>query len=487
MIIRIIEQHQTLNFFGSKKWQKNSAFLQTLAQELLKNCAKIIEIIKTSINSSEFINRHKSSPKDFSRKRSLPFPTLFTFICNFLRSSIQEELDRFFQAVYKLDIPVRKATASAFCQARTKIQHTAFIEITRKSIDAFYRLFSTKKWHGFRLLAVDGSTAVLPDIPAIEKYFGVWKSRHDSKPCPMARLSQMFDVLNNITIDAFIGPKSVGERDAARNHFKHLGHNDLVLLDRGYPAFWLFQLIIHSGAQFCARLQTDLWTKVKAQLFESTKSEMLLTLEPSGSAVQKCKELGLPITPITLRFIKIPLGNGEIEILVTSLTDSNKYSYDVFKELYFKRWPVEEQYKFFKSRIEIENFTGKSVLAVKQDFYARVLMSNLAVMLSFSVKPNVTKVKAKNVRKYQINKTRAAAKMKNAGILLFFRDDVLKIINDLFRLFAQNLSIVRPNRKYPRVARNRRFAFAYKPLTYSFCQLHLAFKKVSVSRQPILW
>ena len=393
----------------------------------------------------------------------MPFPTLFIFICNFLRSSIQEELDRFFQAVYKIDIPVRKATASAFCQARVKIQHTAFIEVARNIGDAFYTLFSVKKWRGFRLLAVDGSTAVLPDIPAVEEHFGVWKSRHDSKPCPMARISQLFDVLNNIVVDAFIGPKSVGEREAAGKHFEHLGPNDLLLLDRGYPAFWLFQAILQTGAQFCARIPIDLWTTVKAQLLASTKKEMLLTLQPPQNALQKCKELGLPTAPLTLRFIKIQLPNNETEILVTSLTNCEEYSYDLFKELYFKRWPVEEQYKFFKSRIEMENFTGKSVLAIKQDFYARVLMSNLVAILSFSVEPAVKKTT--DALKYQINKTRAAAKMKNAGILLFFRDDVLKIIDDLFRLFAQNLSAVRPNRKYPRIARNRRFAFAYKALT----------------------
>ncbi len=191
---------------------------------------------------------------------------------------------------------------------------------------------------------------------------------------------------------------------------------------------------------------------------------MLLKLEPSNISSEKCKELGLSVAPITLRLIKIKLYNGEYEILVTTLTDCEKYSYDVFKELYFKRWPVEEQYKFFKSRIEIENFTGKSVLAVKQDFYARVLMSNLAAMLSFSVNPTVKSVKAECDIKYQINKTRAAAKMKNAGILLFFRHDALTILNALFLLFAQNLSAVRPNRKYPRVCRGRKFAFAYKGL-----------------------
>ncbi len=257
MVICIIEQHHnhTLHIFGRKKWQKISAFLQTLAQVLQKNCAKLIDIIKNSINSLDFIAKNKSSPKDFSRQRTLPFPTLLIFICNFLRSSIQEELDRFFQAVHNFDIPVRKVTASAFSQARMKIQHTAFIVIIRKSIDTFYSLFETKTWFGLRLLAVDGSTAVLPDVHRVEKHFGVWKSRHDSKPCTMARLSQMFDVLNDITIDAFIGPKSIGERDAACQHFKHLKSNDLFLLDRGYPAFWLFQLIIQSNAEFCVRLQ----------------------------------------------------------------------------------------------------------------------------------------------------------------------------------------------------------------------------------------
>jgi hypothetical protein len=59
----------------------------------------------------------------------------------------------------------------------------------------------------------------------------------------MARISQMFDVLNQLTLDALIGPKAFGEREMAAEHFAHLCSGDLVLLDRGYPAFWLFALI----------------------------------------------------------------------------------------------------------------------------------------------------------------------------------------------------------------------------------------------------
>jgi hypothetical protein len=48
----------------------------------------------------------------------------------------------------------------------------------------------------------------------------------------MARLSQLFDTLNKITVDAIISPKHIGERELAANHFLHLKPTDLVLMDR---------------------------------------------------------------------------------------------------------------------------------------------------------------------------------------------------------------------------------------------------------------
>ena len=49
----------------------------------------------------------------------------------------------------------------------------------------------------------------------------------------------------------------------------------------------------------------------------------------------------------------------------------------LFSDLYHSRWPVEENYKIIKSRIELENFSGKSALSVYQDFHAKVLMKNI--------------------------------------------------------------------------------------------------------------
>jgi len=87
--------------------------------------------------------------------------------------------------------------------------------------------------------------------------------------------------------------------------------------------------------------------------------------------------------------IRIDLGSEEPEVLITSLMDTATYPHALFKELYHDRWLIEESYKLFKSRIELENFTGKSVEAVKQDFYARIFMLNLTSMLAFSVQDHV--------------------------------------------------------------------------------------------------
>mgnify|MGYP002079359385 CR=1 FL=1 len=80
---------------------------------------------------------------------------------------------------------------------------------------------------------------------------------------------------------------------------------------------------------------------------------------------------------IKCRLIKVELPNGESEMLCTSLTDMEKYVYDDFVELYHYRWNEEEAFKLLKCRIEVENFSGKTATAVKQDFYAKMFLLTL--------------------------------------------------------------------------------------------------------------
>ncbi len=119
--------------------------------------------------------------------------------------------------------------------------------------------------------------------------------------------------------------------------------------------------------------------------------------------------MGLELKPLKLRLIRINLPTGEVEILITSLIDKELYPYDIFAELYHERWFVEEDYKKIKCWLEIENFTGKSVLSVYQDFHARVFSKNLTQILSFPTKPIVKRADRYRKYSYQVNFAQAIA------------------------------------------------------------------------------
>jgi len=62
------------------------------------------------------------------------------------------------------------------------------------------------------------------------------------------------------------------------------------------------------------------------------------------------------------------LDSGEIELLMTSLIEREKYTYECFKALYFKRWGIETYYDRLKNILNLENFSGLTNQAILQDF-----------------------------------------------------------------------------------------------------------------------
>jgi hypothetical protein len=198
------------------------------------------------------------------------------------------------------------------------------------------------------------------------------------------------------------------------------------------------------------------------------KKEKIISLNPSYPALKRCAELGLDDSPITLCLVRIELDSGETEILITSLLDTKRYPHSEFANLYHLRWPVEEDYKVMKRRIEIENFSGKSVLSVYQGFHAKVFSKNLTAVLSY---PLMDKIKQGSRHKQyfdQLNFTQALSRMKDSIVLLFTKIQpvVEKMIDKLHMLFLKTVEPIRPGSKFPRNKKVQRNGFypCYKPI-----------------------
>ena len=128
-------------------------------------------------------------------------------------------------------------------------------------------------------MAVDGSTIQVPKNKENQQHFGAWLTAAGPE-CPVARISQLFDPLNKITVAAIAAPKLNGERELASELFLNLRPMDLVLLDRGYPAFWLFKMIVCTGGHFCARISDNLLSQVE-KFTNAGAMDDIVTFNPS--------------------------------------------------------------------------------------------------------------------------------------------------------------------------------------------------------------
>ena len=385
------------------------------------------------------------------------------------KSSIQRELDRFYKEISQNDFNIRRVTKGAFTQARAKLNPWAFRRLNQVAVNTFYDEAEYYVWHQMRLLAVDGTRLVLPNHPSVAEEFGVHQfgPKADSSRS-LAIASLLYDPLNLLTIDSRIAPYSSSEGDLLMQHLTKINTGDMLLLDRGYPSFWLLFLLRARGIEFCVRLKEDWWLKVK-DFNQSNEKERIVTFSLPKKDRAKLKDYPhMQDTEITCRLVKVELANGEKEILCTSLTDCEKYPYSDFEQLYHYRWNEEEAYKLLKSRIEMENFSGKTAKAVKQDFHAKVFLMTLCAAYAHPIEEKViAEFKADKDRKHgqKINRTNALAMTMDILVPTFIRQKYKEGLEAFDSLVWQTREIVRPGRSNPRNKKQKKpYSMNYKRL-----------------------
>jgi hypothetical protein len=385
------------------------------------------------------------------------------------RSSIQREADRFFKELYNKDFSIREVSKGAFTKARANLNPEAFKHLNTITCRNFYRDVAYQRWHNKRLLSIDGSRIMLPNHSTIKEEFGIhgFGPNGDSIRS-LALCSVLYDPLNQLVLDSEIAPFVSNERDLLMNHLSKIQEGDILLLDRGYPCFWLLFLLTAKKIDYCVRLKDDWWLKVK-QFGDSNQSDIIVEFNLPKKDYKKLEEYPqIRETAIRCRLIKVVLANGETEILCTSLLDSKAYKQEEFKELYHHRWGEEECFKLLKSRMELERFSGKTALAVKQDFHAKVFMLSLMAAFAYPIDEKVKKEFQENEdRKYgqKINRTNALSMTRSILIDLFLKKTVNKTLKAFDVIVFKTREIIRPNRKEKRKHKPKKpYNMNYKPL-----------------------
>ena len=171
---------------------------------------------------------------------------------------------------------------------------------------------------------------------------------------------------------------------------------------------------------------------------------------------------------LPFRLVKVALEDGETEILCTSLLDTRKHATSELKELYHHRWSEEGAFKLLKSRIELEDFSGKTAKAVRQDFHAKVLMMTLCAAFAHPIENKVRaehKADKNRTHAQQINRTNALAVFSDMAIPMFLKRKFRESLEAFDEIVHKTREIVRPDRSEPRPKRlKKRYSMNYKRL-----------------------
>jgi len=293
-------------------------------------------------------------------------------------------------------------------------------------VKIFYRFAKIKKWKGFRVLAVDGSTLqLLGDHISLKGIF----SFHQFGPKAeaghwMSRISYLYDVFNGIVLDSQIRGYNCSEIRLCKQHLPYISKGDIVLFDRFYATFGLMFQLIGKGAHFVFRMKNNWWNCVD-DFLHGGLDEQIINIElpeKQRSLLSKYPHLS---HSIRVRLIKKTNRKGDIQVFCTSLLDNQSYTAKSIINLYKQRWGIEEAYKLIKSRLEVADFSGLTAWAIQQDFYAKTMLISLVNTLCNGIKPRKSKIHSK--RKTKDKQSQPRIPIINRTYALYHLKEVIRL------------------------------------------------------------
>lgn len=404
----------------------------------IKLLTSILQSSNKLILSEEFLTRNRIG-NAFTRSGKLSFPNLIYFVLQSSHKSIPINYSQFLDKFSSERCPF--VSKQAISKAKQGISHNAFLELFRLSVKQFYlEAPCLHTWNGFHIYAIDGSTVQIPESKENYEVFGGNPNKTE-KISPLASVSVLYDVMNDILVDVSLHSYRYNERDSAKSHIDFLPEfpNSLVLFDRGYPSEDMFRYLTSKGILFLMRVPKTFKKAISEQ------KDSLFTYPGSHNK-----------QALTLRSIHFLLEDGSTEYLVTNLT-SEQMATGNFPDLYQLRWGVESKYRELKNRMEIEAFNSIKPVSIRQEFFAAMYLSNLAAIIKSESDLNIV-VSASSKHDYQSNRSYILNQIKNC-IIRLLRSPLSICSELLFRIIEESSkirSIVRPNRKFGRYRKHTR-------------------------------
>ena len=401
---------------------------------------KFMEILDSnfrSLKSYMDIDKYKLTPRAFSQNGVWSFFDYVIFILTNKGKSLTLEIEDFVEKHFD-DDEEKLITKSGFSKQRQTFSYEIFIDMNRNFVKEFYKSEEYVSFFKDKIvIIIDGSRSEIPNTPESKEWANIKEDSLTNKKASRVLFSTAIDAKYGIVLDAQLGKADSSERELLKKHIKNI--KDLVdlkktilVIDAGYYSLELKLFLERMKVNYVFRLAPNVYEK---EISNMTSYDEILRISNTSGRRQSIKDVQLlekakKLPWIEARILKIPIprddGEDEDLILLTDLPQ-NKFNTFEIAGLYNDRWEIEVNYDRLKNKMELENYSGKLELTISQDFYAKIYVFNLAMVLRNNIHKHLErkneKKREEEDKEYRTNINTLIGRIKNKLIELFTSDE----------------------------------------------------------------
>jgi len=351
------------------------------------------------------------------------------------------------------------AGSGAYCKARAKLPER-FLQ--RLTCDVGQQLEAEApdawRWHGHRVVLVDGSTLSMPDTPANQQAYPQQRSQKPGVGFPILRWVALLGLATGAVLASAFGPwrgKQTGETALFRTLLDDLRPGDVLVADRYYCSYWVVALALARGVHVVFRKHHLRHTDFRTGRRLGRNDHVVTWTKPQRPAwMGQADYEALPAT-LSLREgrtrITTPGCRVKDLVVVTTLLDPDAYPLVDILDLYHERWHVEIDLRSIKTQMKMEILRCQTPAMVRKEIWAHLLAYSL-----------VRKVMAQAAREHD----RTPRQLSFAGalptlnefrtlLLIAAAADLPALCDDILKAIASHRVGARPDRCEPRKVKRR--------------------------------
>jgi hypothetical protein len=304
-------------------------------------------------------------------------------------------------------------TASAYCQARSRLPLAVLQGLLRRLVEACQPLTEAAgPWHGHRTWLVDGTGVSMPDTPDLQRAFGQPTNQAVGCGFPVARVLALFHAGTGLLQQFLVAPLRSHEMSRVSGLHPELRAGDVLVGDRAFGTFAHLALLMSHGLHGVFRMsqrrvvdftpdrpRPPRWNTGK--LTGKARSQWVRALGPEDQGVAWYKPYvraawmtaeehdALPET-LTIRECRYRVSRPGSRVrtvtLVTTLLDADPYPIDELAGLYLARWAAESDIGHLKTTLGMDVLHCKTEAGVLKELATFAIVYNLVrlVMLEAS-------------------------------------------------------------------------------------------------------